>query len=89
MTWHPISTAPKDGTRVILWARQCGVPLDPWTWHLGAWHSPWGEVTINGEAWDGWDSEQTEFDPYDGSSQIKIVATHWQPLPPPPDEVKE
>ena len=32
MTWQPISTAPKDGTYVLLWGRSAGTPCEVGQW---------------------------------------------------------
>ena len=76
--WQPIETAPKDGTRVMLWR---GVtPFGDWAemivaeWHLGAWRWPSEKLSTHGE----W----TEDEIMDGF--CCNAAINWQPLPPPP-----
>ena len=57
--WQPIETAPKDGSRVMLW-------IDGGS-EFGFW---------NGRSWD------------DGDFVNDLgAATHWMPLPPPPEAV--
>lgn len=68
--WQPIETAPKDGTRVILWCcpkasiRRGFAEICRW-----GQHDDWGKVWLrhNGKEIVGPD-----------------VATHWMPLPDPP-----
>lgn len=73
MTWQPIETAPKDGTKVDLWCinhlhyakagqRVCNVD--------------WGRVTD----WMG-----NERDDWRHGHGEDLQPTHWQPLPPPPE----
>lgn len=69
--WQPIETAPKDGTRVLLYLAA------PWSrLELARWYQPWGNWQTDGD-------EPDQFrDEYCGiGSQLP---THWQPLPPPP-----
>lgn len=69
--WQPIETAPRDGTRVLLWLKDEGCAL------IGMWTSD----PCDGEfMWwlPEWDERQTD----DGMHWI----THWHILPPPPPE---
>lgn len=71
-TWQPIETAPKDGSGVLLF----GMPT----------HT--GEVTFSNKVrvtgyWDAIDSSWCSTTA-DWSGPF-IEATHWQPLPAPPD----
>lgn len=74
MSWHPIETAPKDGTPVDVWVvveiadtRHEGREPDAW-FKDGEWvadgYGPWG----------------------DGEGPIWGVATHWMPIPGGPDQ---
>jgi hypothetical protein len=71
--WHPISTAPKDGSLVLLFGRHArplyqGLarrgPGDPW-WDIGLY-------TLEGNWW-----TQHGYPTYS-------APTHWMPLPEPP-----
>jgi len=75
--WLPIETAPKDGTRILLF-REGQQYVGRWypvyeTWGVAAQREPgeWGSFTSIGECRVG----QVKF--WDGP-------THWMPLPPPP-----
>lgn len=58
--WRGIESAPRDGTRVLVWAGRC---CDlPGFWTIAAYHKDAGWCVC----------ELRE-------------ATHWQPLPPPPE----
>jgi len=73
--WQDISTAPKDGTYVIVY--QTGVWEPSQT--ICCWDGSWGD--------DGWwmccDGKDPEI-PLRGPDP-----THWQPLPPPPLNTEE
>lgn len=59
MEWQPIETAPKDGTRILLWV----VPPRMWVpfaWENGRWMGD--DYPLN-----------------------MAEATHWTPIPTPPD----
>jgi hypothetical protein len=60
--WLPIATAPKDGTRVLLFN-----PDEPPYQCVGCW--------LNNTTGGGWVSSEWDVEP-----------SHWQPLPPPPEE---
>ncbi len=67
--WQPIETAPKDGTRLILWGREDGVG-EPrvWlgSWSTGCWYAP---------SWVAYEHRsETEY----------LQPTHWMPVPEPP-----
>lgn len=71
--WLPIETAPKDGTRVLLWSLDADPALMP---VIGEYDDdgpePWGA------AW--WQDPTTDHFPIDADP------THWLPLPGPPQE---
>jgi hypothetical protein len=75
MTWQPIETAPRDGTRVLVF------------WAPSIIQISWHEVSyrvINGQEWFrrvGW--------MVDGLTTGEIYPTHWMPLPDPPDQTTE
>lgn len=81
MTWQPISTAPKDGTKLDLWVDYGGygkrVPDAFWTddsdfnWEDESRKAGWGAANKGYDGCDGWAD-----DPDDG-----VVATHWMPIP--------
>lgn len=73
--WQPISTAPKDGTRILLCFGGYRIECGQWdddryaTKPRPYWTGDWEPVC--GKLW------------YRGNQP-----THWQPLPPPPSELK-
>lgn len=79
MEWKPIETAPKDGTRLLLMRenrRHSHLPpilwikVGEWTaWHSDGYVEAWREDVIAS----GGDTKR-----------IRLVPTHWMPLPPPP-----
>ena len=73
MTWQPISSAPKDGTRILI---MCARPL------IARW-----EPDIDAPAEDyegpGWLVYECE-DPWFSVWAKPDIPTHWMPLPNPP-----
>lgn len=75
MTWQPISTAPKDGTPIIV----AGPSEKGWCYGVAFWNP-------NGNSWVGdclevtgiWETGSAWFEPDE--------VTHWQPLPAPPED---
>jgi hypothetical protein len=66
--WQPIATAPKDGTDVLLFAREgeCAPSVYVGRWSTSAWY---------GAAWVAYEHRsETEY----------LTPTHWMPLPAPP-----
>lgn len=54
MSWHPLRTAPIDGTRIDLWTSgelPRRVPDVSWNPDLQAWWTPDGQVITNGVQW--------------------------------------
>lgn len=87
MKWYPIETAPKDGTEVDLWL------VDTSESKHQSYRLPncfWGEATFQfkqpGLRWVTYGNLHGDFaiEPVEESGTI--VATHWMPLPPPPEE---
>lgn len=72
--WRPIETAPKNGSSILV-ARHMG---QPWGWVLGT--AYW--VSVRGIS--GWIARGITEPP----GELGLgEPTHWQPLPPPPDDV--
>lgn len=69
MTWQPISTAPRDGTEILVWG--C-VGQDIERAHI------WAVVIAE---WDDW-PHKPAWRWSDGMEEV--VPTHWMPLPAPP-----
>lgn len=84
MKWQPISTAPKDGTEVLVYLEVAEVPVV----HL-AWYNSREEWDYSGQYCGGWDSlEDWEgwWSYTEGSvGQSKLegykAPTHWMPMP--------
>jgi hypothetical protein len=81
MDWQPIETAPKDGTRVLVWGEPSGHEGEDEHRVVSAW---WGRLVAgqqedeNGEGW--------RFCSFDGGYYGEVYdATHWMPLPEPPE----
>lgn len=74
--WHPIETAPRDGTEIVIWnSRYDYCPIAKWIstddvsgWELRDFHSPCTSVE---DSFIGW-NEDIE----DG-----FMPTRWMPLP--------
>lgn len=71
MTWQPIETAPKDGTRVDLWVYGDRVCDACWSGSRGQWVNPqpttsWGMAVMEDDV-------------------VCFIdrATHWMPITPP------
>jgi hypothetical protein len=84
MMWRPIETAPKDGTRVLLyWPSYAydegddGEPLIDIGWYTENPRGPWRYFTNTGE--------QDCYGLADSSHQ----PTHWMPLPPSPPDMEK
>jgi len=78
--WQPIETAPKDGTKIILFGRcewnDYGNPSDEPEIAIGY----WGAEYVFGTAKEDYEWLTTSSNPY----VDKCHATHWMPLPTPP-----
>ena len=69
--WLPIETAPKDGTRVLLFHPYRGVMVDK-------------GLIITGHYLETWDEMRNTFRCDWVQGDFVIKPTHWQPLPAPP-----
>lgn len=81
MDWQPIETAPRDGTRVMLW--RGFTAIGSWSemviaeWVDDAWR--WPDHHDNPSTHGDW-SEENIADGYEDAKSF----THWMPLPSPP-----
>lgn len=81
MEWQPISTAPKDGTEVIvIHHTDYGDGIMPTT------DGPFTASFVRGAWRSSWDNEEVvEYMDWGGTDYKSIMApTHWMPLPSPP-----
>ena len=69
--WQPIETAPKDGTRILVYAAKLGHDIRPSRHglHVDFWHD---KDIFNFEGWGHFNPQY-------------FPATHWHPLPPNPE----
>jgi hypothetical protein len=74
MTWQDISSAPKDGTRILVWTIHGDVELSDWFVVKSINYVPVEGTEffrrVETEREGGWNSN---------------TPTHWQPLPDPPE----
>lgn len=72
MNWQTISTAPKDGTRVLLgrFVKNCAHG------HDGGIRVDWWHSARRGDEYEGFGHFNT----------VMWPPTHWMPLPPPPKD---
>ena len=89
--WQPIETAPKDGTEVLLFTT-CHGACQAWffegSWSEGTSDSP---REYDGDCWVCCDDAfQIEVEIYNDHPECTNhgTATHWMPLPEPPEEQK-
>ncbi|MCA0025463.1 MULTISPECIES: hypothetical protein [unclassified Mesorhizobium] len=77
MNWQPIATAPKDGTRVLVWAEAEGVMT----------FAEWGPINdiFGVPKHTGWQCECTP--DQEGHFVDGIAPTHWAPEPAPPTDL--
>lgn len=85
MDWQPIETAPRDGTKILIW---------------DAGENGFGQVVARYETRDGWAPIGSTTDlqwigrirwhvaaqMYLGAHQLIKTPTHWMPLPAPPKD---
>jgi len=82
--WQDISTAPRDGTEILGWRRDCGILLIRWTCCYDFMadneleNSGLDDETLSAEDW--FYADFIEGGRLEGSE----LPTHWQPLPEPP-----
>ena len=68
--WQPIATAPKDGTRLLLFGRY-------------AYSRPGDELFHYVGYWGTWDNAGGSFETWISAGPL-FAPTHWMPLPDPP-----
>lgn len=82
MQWQPIKTAPKDGTRILLFWPSFDRWIDVGWWKKNLRLVEIGEIDgIPVSA--GYFSNSTEWDDYE-MAKVGNEPTHWMPLPDPP-----
>lgn len=72
--WHPIETAPKDGTRLDLWCKLWRSHNDTWMYQRFT-DCYWNDYKYIDNARAQWENMSDGWHP-----------THWMPLPQPPKE---
>lgn len=77
--WQPIETAPKDGTKIVIWSK-----LYASFCPIAAWCTSTGEADANGWEYDPWYSPPcAETDGFLGTEEDiegGAMPTHWMPL---------
>ena len=85
MNWQPIDTAPKDGTRILLFSGRDGVCLGRWVemkckrWELVDECTQKAVGEDDYSMWGGSDG--------DGGEISSATLTHWMPLPDGPEDL--
>jgi hypothetical protein len=94
--WQPIGTAPRDGTRVLLWCADeffMHAGFEPRSANIGSWWSsetqpewPFWSLRRKRGIPDGWAGTVDRKDGEDNDDiwPVWMSPTHWMPLPPPP-----
>lgn len=80
--WQPIETAPKDGTKVLIWEQYSRTPVvtsysgytNKWGQVVGSWSACKEHYDVDGDAW------LTD-------RLYQDLITHWMPLPEPPKQI--
>ena len=78
--WQPMSTAPKDGTKIDIWVRERGT----YNWN----GEPYEEFYRVADAW--WETEYASgewWGPYElhgDAGSLRAEPEFWMPVPPPP-----
>lgn len=75
--WQPIKTVPKDGTRIIAY----------FGGRVGVREVSWGQSAY--DDFDLWVVDDCKHGPYYLRGYSKPYPTHWQPLPAPPQDIRE
>ena len=81
--WQPIETAPKDGTELLIWAKDVGV-------RVGYFGTEFNDAPEGSRPYAGWWSLAGEISPaFPAWRDLEEVParnepTHWLPLPEPP-----
>jgi hypothetical protein len=88
MSWQPIETAPKDGSRVLAWRADAGVMFAEWRSVADRMTTRDIEREIEeseriGESAD-WLDQEDWFCEEGGRMEGNEAPTHWMPLPEPP-----
>jgi hypothetical protein len=85
MTWHPISTAPKNHTRILGWREDCGILVISWT-------CPGAFMSSDEIEADPMTDEQTHdegwfFEDLNGGGRLEgwEIPTHWMHFPSEPE----
>ena len=76
--WKPISTAPKDGTDVLISTHDLRMCVGSW---MTVYRAPMLDPLSGLKFSSGWESEGFM---YSNSKKRVVAPTHWQPLPDPP-----
>jgi hypothetical protein len=76
--WQPIETAPRDGTRMLLWVAVNEEPV------IAAWC-----VSRAPYRFEGWSTGWETASGYDVGYASIGDPTHWRPLPAPPQEASD
>jgi len=71
--WRPLETAPRDGTRILVYFKRHG-------WLTAAWTSP------ENSSFEIWCVDDFKFGPYAIRGYIETDVLGWMPLPEPPAE---
>lgn len=78
--WRDISTAPKDGTDILLWAESWDMTWGIQAGHYGedCWHTAEGKASDNE---DGFDPDVEPDEDEEGWEDRNLGPTHWMPMP--------
>ena len=79
--WQPIETAPRDSSRILVAYKNA---YGEWRIHEAWWKLPY-ELAPDIQCWWCFDGDVTLLD---SSIHDGLGATHWMPLPEPPEETK-
>ena len=82
MNWQPIETAPRDGTEILAWRRDCRIMLVRWDAPENLLSD--SECEALGDSAGGYDWIYADFVQGDWL-EGDMIPTHWMPLPDAPD----